>query len=97
MDNIAEEINLLIKKSSVYNRYLESKKNVDSNEKLRELQCKMKEIKDINCKSNHESLIGEYYKLEQEYNNHVVVKEYQKSREDLYSLLKDISDILYLK
>ena len=97
MINKANEINQMIKESAVYKRYLECKKLVEEDENLNYLLDKMKEIKDDNCRNKNDDLIEEYYELENEYYNSVIVKEYQRSKEELTSLLNDIADILYVK
>lgn len=97
MENKAKEINQMIKNSSVYIRYLECKKNIENDDYLNDLQFKMKTLKDQNCLEKDEKLINEYYKLENDYYSNVVVKEYQKSKDELSSLLNDIADILYVK
>lgn len=97
MEEIAGEINRLIKNCKLYKRYLECKNNVESNENLKKLQIKMKELKDVNCKSSNDDLIEEYYELEKIYMSNILVKEYESSKREIYNLLSEISDILSLK
>lgn len=97
MKEIANEINKSIKNSEVYLRYLKSKESISNNEYLVNLKNKMDLLKERNCKEKDDSLIDEYYKLESEYNNNILVKEYMKNKEELYFLLKEISDILCVK
>ena len=94
---LAKEINEKIKESDVYKRYIISKEVIDSNEYLSGLLSEMKKIKDLNCKGKEESLISEYYRLENEYNENILVKEYRKNKEELLSLLNEVSDILSFK
>ena len=97
MHNLAQEINADIKNSNVYKRYLSCKELVENNEELKDLQCQMKLLKDKNCKQRDESLIDDYYILEKRYKSNVLVKEYEKSKNEVYELLKEISDILSFK
>ena len=59
-----------------------------------ELREKMEKIKRDNCKSRDEEKVKEYYRLEREYKDHILVKEYESSKEEIYDLLKEVSDIL---
>lgn len=97
MEDIAKKINESIKQSYIYKRYVLCKKNIDSNKELQLLKDKMKKIKDSNCRHNDKSLIEDYYLLEKEYMNNILVKEYEDSKAELYILLSDISDILSFK
>lgn len=97
MEDLVKSINEDIKNSFLYCRYLENKKKVENDPALMNLRGKMNEIKNLNCKNHNENLVNEYYDLEKEYYSSVIVKEYQKSKEELLSLLRDISDILSLK
>lgn len=97
MDKIANDINDGIKNSVVYKRYVECKKNIENNVELSELENKMKILKNKNCKNKNDELIAEYYEVEKRYKSSVIVKEYQRAKEELYSLLSDISDILTFK
>ena len=94
MQELAKKINEEILNSSVYKRYLNSKKNVENNECLLDLQNNMKILKDKICKEKNDELVEEYYSLDKEYNSHPLVKEYLASKSDLNALLLDISDIL---
>ena len=97
MDKLAKDINDNIKNSFVYKRYVACKQNVENNIELRELENKMKELKNKNCKDKNDELINEYYEIEKIYKSSVIVKEYQRAKEELYILLSDISDILTFK
>lgn len=97
MEKLAKQINEMIKSSDVYKRYINSKEIIDNNSELVQLSSEMKRIKDINCKDKSEDLIDEYYKLENEYNSHILVKEYKKNKDEFYMLLKEVSDILSFK
>lgn len=97
MKKLAEQINEMIKSSDTYKRYIKSKEIVDKDENLIAISREMKRIKDLNCKGKNENLIDKYYILEQEYNNHILVKEYKKNKDELHSLLMEVSDILTFK
>lgn len=97
MEKVAKQINEMIKSSDVYVRYINSKELVDKSSDLVKLASEMKRVKDINCKVKNEDLIDEYYRLENEYNSHILVKEYKKNKDELYMLLKEVSDILSFK
>lgn len=97
MKKLAKQINEMIKSSDTYKRYIRSKEIVDKNEDLAAVLREMKRIKDLNCKGKNEELIDEYYKLEKEYNSHILVKEYKKNKDELHSLLREVSDILTFK
>ena len=53
MQELAKKINEEILNSSVYKRYLNSKKNVENNECLLDLQNNMKILKDKICKEKN--------------------------------------------
>ncbi len=95
--DIAKEINDSLKNSDVYTRYVICKKNIENNSELIYLRSKLKELKDKNCKLKDEALINEYYDLEKEYKNNILVKEYECAKEEMHSLLCDIGDILTFK
>lgn len=97
MRKLANEINDLIKQSDVYKRYVVSKENIENNEYLKDLLEKMELSKMINCKDRKEEYISEYYELEKLYNNHILVKEYNKNKDDLMVLLQEVGDILTFK
>lgn len=97
MEKIAERINFLIKNSNVYKEYIECKKEVENDENLLKLKKEMDSMKKKNCKSHDENLINKYYGLEKEYNNNILVKKYNESKENLSQILNDICDILTLK
>lgn len=97
MDKTAKEINEAIKNSAMYKRYLSSKENVNTNKFLVELKNQMQELKNLNCKNSNDELVKKYYELENEYYNHILVKEYKESSEEVFLLMRDISDILSLK
>ena len=97
MDKTAHQINLLIKDNGIYQAYLSSKKRIENNVELNELQNRMKELKNQNCKWKNEDLIYEYYKLEKEYKSNILIKEYEVSKESIYSLFVEICDILSFK
>jgi len=96
VDKIAKEINEDIKRTEIYKNYLICKENLEKNEYLNELKTTLEIIKNINCKDKDEKLISDYYEIEKEYKSNILVKEYEKSKDDVYSLLKEISDILSL-
>ncbi len=97
MEEIAEKINSLIKNSDAYKEYLKYKNIIESDEQLLELKNKLNSMKKKNCKNHDEKLVDEYYKLEKEYNNNILVKKYSESKENLSRILNDICDILSLK
>ena len=97
MDNIAKEINELIKNSDVYNNYLICKRSVEGHQELNELKNKLDELKKSNCKNSSEELIDEYYIIEKKYKSHPLVKEYESSKKEVYELLMSVSDILSFK
>ena len=96
MIDSAKIINKKIKESSVYELFVANKEKVENNIELKKLIDRMNELKNNNCKHKTEDYINEYYKLEKEYKNNILVKEFESSKRDLEDLLKDISDILSL-
>ncbi len=97
MEEVAEKINSLIKNSDAYKDYLKYKNIVESDEQLLELKNKLNSMKKKNCKNHDENLVNEYYELEKEYNNNILVKKYNESKENLTLILNDICDILEFK
>ena len=97
MDELALDINEAIKSSECYKRYLYYKNIIENDKNLNDIKSKMEKVKKLNCVSKSEDYVKEYYDLEKKYYDSVIVKEYQKSKDEVYSLLKDISDILSLK
>lgn len=97
MEELAREINKLIKNSDVYKRYLSCKSSVENDEELNALKIKLEELKKDNCKHKNECLINQYYELEKEYKNNVLVKEYDSVKKEVYELLASVSDILSFK
>ena len=97
MNELAEIINDSIKRSNVFKMYVTSKENLENNDKLNDLKNRMDSLKKENCRSKNQQLIDEFYELEQEYNNHVLVRMHKSCVSELYSLLGDISDILSFK
>lgn len=97
MEDIAKEINDLIKNSELYNNYLICKKNLEQNRELIELENRLENLKKKNCKNKNEDLINEYYLLEQKYKGHPLVKEFENLKKDVYELLVSVSDILSFK
>ena len=96
MDELAQKINEEIKKSNIYKNYVSLKEKIENDSKLVVIKDKLESIKKETCKSRDNKLINEYYELEKEYKNNIIVKEYLKSKEELNDLLKDIVDILSL-
>ena len=97
MEKIAKEINESIKESEIYKRYLISKEKLDNNKELCLIRNKLELLKKENCRSKEEVLINEYYELEKKYKSHVLVKEYEKNKSDVYDLLLEVCDILWFK
>lgn len=97
MEKLAKEINESIKDSDVYKRYLICKKELDNNEEICLLRNKMDKLKKENCNKKEDSLINEYYDLEKEYKNHLLVKEYERLKSEVYDLLLEVCDILWFK
>lgn len=97
MEKIAKEINESIKESEIYKRYLISKEKLDNNKELCLIRNKLELLKKENCQSKEEVLIKEYYELENKYKSHVLVKEYEKNKSDVYDLLLEVCDILWFK
>lgn len=97
MDEIAKEINDSIINSEVYKCYLTYKKKINKDSSLCELKNKMKEIKNKNCKDKNDKLVTEYYALEKEYKDNILVKEYESYKKEVYDLLSEVADILSFK
>lgn len=97
MDKLAIEINNAIKDSFEYKQYLKAKENLNKNEHLLELKNKIQLIKNEVCKNSNDALIDEYYSLDKKYREHILVKEYEKCKEEVYLLISEISDILSVK
>ncbi len=96
MEQLAKDINNKIKQSNLYKEYLFYKNQVESNEEIIKQKEVLEDLKKKICKDKNENDVEEYYKVEKEYKSNLVVKEYFKSKEELYNLLKDIVDILSL-
>lgn len=97
MEDLAQNINLLIKDSVTYKEYVFYKKEIEESEKLNALKSKLESIKKKNCKDHNEELISDYKELEKEYKSNVLVQKYEQAREELKMLLDDICDILSFK
>lgn len=97
MEGLAKKINELIKETVAYRRYLEYKNKVECDEYLSDLKNKMMVLKKEMCKGNKQELINDYNKLEIKYKGSILVKEYEKSKEEVEVLLKNITDILSLE
>ena len=96
MEQLAKDINNKIKQSNLYKEHLFYKNQVESNEEIIKQKEVLEDLKKKICKDKNENDVEEYYKVEKEYKSNLVVKEYFKSKEELYNLLKDIVDILSL-
>lgn len=97
MEKIAQKINEEIKKSYVYQEYLRLNKLIESDDDLISIKKEMSALKGKICKGRDEQLLQEYYELEKQYKNNIMVKEYLRSKEELNDLLKDVVDILSVK
>lgn len=97
MEELASKINALIKESLTYKVYLEYKNKVEEDKSLKVLRDEMAHLKKELCKAKNDKLLGEYNELEKEYRSNAIVKEYEKSREKMENLLRNITDILSLK
>ena len=96
MENISLEINKRILDSDLYKKYIFLKKIIEEDDYLKDIKERMDILKKEICASKDDIKIDQYYELEKEYKNSVVVKEYLRIKEELNILFKDIVDILSL-
>ena len=94
MEELSLIINSKIKENYIYKKYIELKEKIENDEALMNIKSELDCLKNEICKSKESSLVDEYYKLEKEYQNHHLVKEYLVYKEELNVLLKDIANIL---
>lgn len=96
MENISLEINKRILDSDLYKKYIFLKKIIEEDDYLKDIKERMDILKKGICASKDDIKTDQYYELEKEYKNSVVVKEYLRIKEELNILFKDIVDILSL-
>ena len=94
MEDISLIINNKIKENYVYIKYVELKKKIEEDKDLKSIEDRLNCLKNEVCKNKDNESLDEYYKLEKEYKNHTLVKEYLFYKEELNVLLKDIANIL---
>ena len=86
MEELSLILNSKIKENYIYKKYIELKVKIDNDEFLKGIKSELDCLKNRICKNKESSLVDEYYKLEKEYQNHHLIKEYLLYKEDMIIL-----------
>ena len=96
LNDLAKEINSLLKENPTIKEYLELKKQVESKKELQETTLKLDELRKDICKDKNRDS-DEYFMLLDKYESDPLIKRYTQLKREINEYFVDISDILSLK